>query len=329
MRSLTWTRPRTFARPASTRYRRLGLAALGVLVGAAVLVSAARGQVEPLSVIEVAPGVFVHTGAHEEATPRNLGGYANIGFVVGRDAVAVIDSGGSAAQGEALREAIRQVTPLPIAYVIITHGHPDHMLGTAAFEADRPKVVGHVKLPAAMAARGPFYLEHLKRVLGDLFAGTRILPPSETVAETLTLDLGARRLRLTAHSTAHTDNDLTVLDEMTGTLWAGDLLFMERLPVVDGSLKGWLKVLESLRQIEAVRVVPGHGPASAPWPEALTAQQRYLESLLTETRAIIATGGRIEEAVEQVGRSARPDWELFEENHPRNIVTVFTELEWE
>ncbi len=278
---------------------------------------------------EVAPGVFVHKGAHEEATRGNLGGYANIGFVVGRMAVAVIDSGGSAAQGQALLEAIREVTALPIAYVIITHGHPDHMLGTAAFESERPKVLGHAKLPAAMAARGPFYLQHLERVLGELAAGTRILPPDETVVESLTIDLGARRLRLTAHPTAHTDNDLTVLDEATGTLWAGDLVFMERLPVVDGSLKGWLGVLATLRQVEAERVVPGHGPPSAPWPAALEAQQRYLESLLTETRAIIARGGRIEEAVEQVGREDRRGWLLFEDNHPRNIVTVFTELEWE
>ena len=302
---------------------------MSLLVAVALLGASGLAAADPLPVTEVAPGVFVHKGAHEEATPRNLGGYANIGFVVGRDAVAVIDSGGSAAQGKALLDAIRQVTSLPVAYVIITHGHPDHMLGTSAFLAEQPKILGHAKLPAAMAARGPFYLEHLKRVLGDLVAGTRIIPPEETVAESLSLDLGERRLRLTAHPTAHTDNDLTVFDEATGTLWAGDLVFMERLPVVDGSLKGWLQVLDSLRRIEANRVVPGHGPASAPWPDALTAQQRYLESLLTETRAIIADGGRIEEAVERVGRSARPDWELFEDNHPRNIVTVFTELEWE
>ena len=284
---------------------------------------------DPLPVTEVAPGVFVHKGPHEEPSRRNLGGYANIGFVVGRDAVAVIDSGGSAAQGRALHAAIRRVTPLPIAYVVITHGHPDHMLGTAAFEAERPRILGHAKLPAAMAARGPFYLEHLQRVLGELAAGTRLVPPDETVAGTRTLDLGDRRLRLTAHPTGHTDNDLTVLDEATGTLWAGDLVFMERLPVVDGSLKGWLRVLETLRQVEAERVVPGHGPPSAPWPAALDDQQRYLESLLTETRAIIARGGRIEEAVEEVGRPAQGDWVLFEDNHPRNIVTVFTELEWE
>ncbi len=327
---MTWTPPRTCAPPASTRRPdRRTPAASALLAGAAILAGAAGAAADPLPVTEVAPGVYVHKGAHEEPTRRNLGGYANIGFVVGRDAVAVIDSGGSAAQGRALRDAIREVTALPIAYVIITHGHPDHMLGTAAFEAERPKVLGHARLPAAVAARGPFYLEHLERVLGDLVEGTRLLPPAETVADSLTLDLGERRLRLTAYPTAHTNNDLTVLDEATGTLWAGDLVFMERLPVIDGSLKGWLQVLEDLRQVEAVRVVPGHGPPSAPWPAALDAQQRYLESLLSETRAIIAEGGKIEEAVRQVGQAARQDWLLFEDNHPRNIVTVFTELEWE
>ena len=298
-----------------------------VLAGLSLLAAAARA--EPLPVAEVAPGVFVHQGRHEEATPGNLGGYANIGFVVGAESVAVIDSGGSAAQGRALRAALREVTDLPVAYVIITHGHPDHAFGTAAFAGEGPQVVGHAKLPRALAQRGPFYLEHLKRLLGDLAADTEIVAPDRLVAETLTLDLGGRRLVLQAHATAHSDNDLTVLDEATGTLWAGDLLFMERLPVVDGSLKGWLAVLETLRGIEAERVVPGHGPVSAPWPQALEAQQRYLETLLYETRGILAKGGKIEQAVEEVGQTERDRWALFEEVHPRNIVTVFTELEWE
>ena len=321
---MTWIRLRTFVRRNSTKVR-----CRCALAGLAVLASVTAAMAGPLPITEVAPGVFVHKGAHEEATRANLGGYANIGFIVGRDAVAVIDSGGSAAQGLALRQAIRRVTPLPITHVIITHGHPDHMLGTAAFQADRPTIIGHAKLPAAMSARGPFYLDYLKRTLGDLAEGTRLVEPSEKVTGQMVVDLGERRLRLTAHPTAHSDNDLTVFDEASGTLWAGDLVFMERLPVVDGSLRGWLAVIEKLRQIEAVRVVPGHGPPSAPWPGALDAQQRYLESLLEETRSFIAEGGKIEDAASRIGRAERQDWELFEENHPRNVVTVFTELEWE
>ena len=78
---------------------------------------------------------------------------------------------------------------------------------------------------------------------------------------------------LTAWQTAHPDSDLTVLDLRTGTLFAGDLLFIDRLPVVDGSLKGWLDVITELRRVPATRVVlSGHGPASAAWPDALDAQ---------------------------------------------------------
>ncbi len=287
------------------------------------------GAAAPLAVEQVAPGVYVHRGAHEEATPENLGGFANVGFIVGETAVAVIDSGGSAAHGERLRAAVRAVTDLPISHVILTHMHPDHVLGSAAFLPDDPVFVGHTKLPRALAARGEFYIERLQEAIGARAEGTRVVSPSVTVEDVLEIDLGKRILRLTAHPTAHTDNDLTVFDVETGTLWLSDLLFVERTPAVDGSLKGWLSVIEELRSRQAERVVPGHGPVAADWPAALDDQERYLRSLLEEIRTVIAEGGTIERAVAEVGRQEADKWLLFEAYHPRNVVNGFTELEWE
>src|SRR5690606_13127397 len=113
---------------------------------------------------------------------------------------------------------------------------------------------------------------------------------------------GGRRLQLTAHPAAHTDADLTVYDEATGTLWLGDLLFVERVPVIDGSLNGWLAVMEQLRGQPARRAVPGHGPSSVAWPGALAAQEAYLSGLRDGLRKIIAAGGTIEQAL------ADPRW---------------------
>jgi glyoxylase-like metal-dependent hydrolase (beta-lactamase superfamily II) len=145
----------------------------------------------------------------------------------------------------------------------------------------------------------------------------------------MAIDIGGRQLVLTAHPTAHTDNDLTVFDKQTNTLWLSDLLFVEHLPVIDGSLKGWLEVLQKLERVKYKTVIPGHGRVISNWPEGLSPQKTYLQTLLTEIREMIAKGQFIEEAIEQVGYSEKDKWALFDQFHKRNVTTAFAELEWE
>jgi quinoprotein relay system zinc metallohydrolase 2 len=290
----------------------------------------ANPSVVPLQVTEIAPGVFVHQGAYAVFTPSNRGDVANLSFVVGRDAVAVIDTGGSAAVGEALRAAIRVVTEKPIRYVINTHMHPDHVFGNAAFAEDQPEYIGHRKLARALATRAQRFLAINAELLGpEAFAGTRLIAPTRAVQDRSVIDLGERELILEAQPTAHTDNDLTVHDSATGTFFLGDLLFMRHIPALDGSIRGWLALTDRLERVTATRVVPGHGPLAAAWPEAVQPQKRYLQTISADVRRMIKEGRSIAQAAATAGLSERQDWVLFDEYNARNVTAAFAELEWE
>jgi quinoprotein relay system zinc metallohydrolase 2 len=262
-------------------------------------------------------------------TRENAGATANIGFIIGESAVAVIDTGGSAREGQQLLAAIRARTDRPIRYVINTHGHPDHVFGNGAFVQAGTRFVGHRNLPRALASRGPFYLESFRRIMGgELIDDVRMVPPTLLVDGITTLALGSRTLTLRAWPVAHTDSDLTVLDEQTGILFAGDLVFLGHTPVLDGSLRGWLSAIDELATLPAQRVVPGHGAVSE-WPAALADQRRYLQTLASDVRALVTSGKSITAAAGSAAAAERSRWQLFDDFHARNATAAFSEIEWE
>jgi quinoprotein relay system zinc metallohydrolase 2 len=283
----------------------------------------------PLEVSEIAPGVFVHQGVHEEFGDGYHGDIASIGFVIGEEAIAVIDTGGSFRVGSALRESIRVRSSLPIRYVINTHVHSDHIFGNAAFAQDQPAFIGHHKLPAAMRSRGPLYEENLARMLGEAAQGSHIVLPTRTVQDALAIDLGGRRLLLRAWPSAHTDHDLTVMDEKTATLWAGDLLFLERTPTLDGDLKGWLEAMKVLAASGAVRTVPGHGPVVADARPYFDKQRRYLQSLQDDVRRGLDEGLKLQQVTARAAEAERSQWLLFDSANPRNAELLYLQMEWE
>ena len=300
-----------------------------ILILLLILISPVYAGGKPFNLVEIKQGIFLHRGVHAAFGDPDHDDIANIGFIIGDKCVAVIDTGGSVMIGEELHRAIQSITGKQICYVINTHVHFDHVLGNLAFINDKPEFIGHSKLADAIEANRDFFLKEFGTYLGSSPTRQSIIGPTMTVDDSLTIDLGNRILLLTAYPAAHTHTDLTILDQKTGTIWAGDLVFREHVPVIDGSLKGWLAVMEKLMIRDVTCIIPGHGPPGYSWSEVAQAQLDYLNKLLNETRNAIAKGMFMEEAVESIGLDEKDKWQLFDQHHKANVSKAFVELEWE
>lgn len=286
--------------------------------------------VADLAFTEIAPGVFAHRGAVAEPDPENLGDVANIAFVVGTESVAVIDAGGSRAVGEAVYLAIRARTDLPIRALVLTHMHPDHVYGAAPLAEAGAEVVGREGLARALADRAASYAEGFgSRIGAPGFIGTTLPRVDREVVDRAEIALGGRALILEAMPTAHTATDLVATDSATGILLAGDLVFEAHAPALDGSLRGWRAVLDTLAGREAPLVVPGHGDPALPWPAGSAPLARYLDTLAADTRAALAAGVALSEATRSIGSAEAGHWQLFDLYNARNATAAYTELEWE
>ena len=284
---------------------------------------------EDFNIESIGEGIYVHHGVHLDIDEGYKGDICNASFIVGSKGVAVVDTGGSLKVGQKLREAIRKVTPLPVLYVINTHVHPDHVYGNAAFLEDKPQFVGHEKLANAMQTREEQYAKLNARLLGEDAKGSDLVKPTMSVKSTLELDLGDRKLVLTAHPVAHTNTDLSVMESKANTLFTGDLLFIERTPVVETDIKGLIAELEKFKSNEVKQVVPGHGPFTKNWQGAINDAQRYLNTLLNDIRASIKKGESMESAMNTAAVGEKDKWVLFEVANRRNVNTIYPALEWE
>ncbi|MBO0497068.1 quinoprotein relay system zinc metallohydrolase 1 [Pseudomonas sp. Marseille-Q1929] len=209
---------------------------------------------------QIAEGTWLLEGSTDNFAKANGGNIVNVAFIVTEAGVVVIDTGPSRRYGEALRQAIASVTAKPVIQVLLTHHHPDHALGNQAFK-DVP-IGALADTTKLLHEQGDSMAENLYRMVGDWMRGTEVVLPSE-VLEPGVRTFGNHDLRLLA-LTGHTGADLAILDQSTGVLFAGDLVFYQRALTTPNSpgLAAWLADITTLQGLPWTLVVPGHGPTA-------------------------------------------------------------------
>ena len=287
---------------------------------------------------EVADGVFVHFGSQEDANKSNKGDIANIGFILGKKSIMVIDTGGTKEIGKKLLEKIKTISDLPISHIIITHSHPDHFFGTEAFLSENPRIVGHEKLNRSLLSNFNFYKElQSNNIENEVLKKAKLIKANIKIKteNILKVDLGERVVEIKAWKSGHTDNDLSVYDLNTKTFWSENI-FVDRIPSIRASILGWKRNLDEIQKMDINLIVPGHGNV-AKKDAALKPILEYFTRLISQIRKFHKNNVSLQESINSIlqkeilnSKKVNPEgWVLFTEYHYSNITKVYTELEWE
>jgi len=289
--------------------------------------SLAGGELPPPQ--QVSAHAWAWIGPYGPPTRENRGFRMNLGFVVGDDAVAVIDSGYGGEMAEAMLAHIRNVTDRPVRYVINTNSQPHRIMGNPVFRRAGAEVIAAATAAPRIATEGPAFAATVAEVLG-LPPGSVAAPaaPDRALELETVLDLGGVQLRLVPVGQTHTEGSLVAVVELDRLVFAGDVLYGGRLLAVlqQSRLKGWIAAFDHLREFGDFRFVPGHGgPGPLAGFEHSTFE--YLTTLKRHMDGAVENGIDIQDAIDSLDQSAWSGLADFEALAGRNAHQAYLQSE--
>lgn len=305
-----------------------------LLVAAAVLAVAtnahARGLNYGLEADQIAEGVYVFWGLQENWNVQNGGNIVNTGFIVGEKEVLVIDTGPTKFYADEMIKVIRGITGKPIRNAVITHHHPDHAFGLQRFKKINARVMMHPAARAGLFRDGEALIGFMEIAMGQgWMAGVKIDKPNKSIRQSIALDLGGRTALVMPLEGGHTPGDVIVIDEKTGTIFAGDLIFHGRAPTVPhADIPVWLDHLNTLSAMDWQRIVPGHGPLVTD-RAVFTMMADYLEFLQQFAQESVARGDTLADAVTSDIPERFHGLSTLQIEYQRSMLSLFRKFETE
>jgi glyoxylase-like metal-dependent hydrolase (beta-lactamase superfamily II) len=219
------------------------------------------------------------------------------GFITGRDAVLVVDTGIGADNGTRVLARARQLAGANPIILTLTHFHPEHGYGAQVFKGQVPILYNKAQADE-LSAKGQGYLAPFRTFgskVSKSLEGTHIVPPDETYTGERVPDLGGRRGVL-RELPAHTRGDQIVDPPDEGVLFTGDLVanrFFPIFPDTDVMGERWIEVLQQMEALQPGTVVPSHGAVAG--QEVIRSVRDCLALVRDRTRTLARAGATDEE----------------------------------
>lgn len=280
-----------------------------------------------LTPVKVDRGIYCFFGKPEVMDKVNNGNMVNTCYVDTGSRWLVIDSGPTYAYAKEAAGKMQAIKSQPIELVVNTHIHDDHWLGNGFYEAFGVDVIGPRLFKEAVNPNATTRMK--KRISKTAYERTEVHLPTQfaDINKRITLNGKTVRLILVGHK-AHTAQDMMVYLPEYNTLFAGDLVFNDRIPSLrDGDINGWIAALDSIRAMRLKHIVGGHGFNTG--KDATEMTYRYLVQLRDRVRDAIDEGIGIDEATKGITLEAFRDTALYDVIHAQNVEVAYRMLEWE
>ncbi len=243
--------------------KRINLLAFKIAAIAFVVSLLAQTAFAAEGLTKIADNIYSYVDT-KNMSPQNSFG-ANAGIIIGKDGILVVDTLISAKEAKRFIKDIRAVTDKPIKYVVNTHYHLDHTFGNSEFEKLGAIIISHTVDKENLRKTGEATLKNAQMygLTPQDIEGTRIVCPSVTFNGSMEIDLGNQKVELLYKQASHTEGSILVFIPGKKVLFTGDILFTGYHPyMADGDLNGWTKTLDDIMKMDAVTIIPGHGPIS-------------------------------------------------------------------
>ena len=267
------------------------------------------------------------------ASQENEGFMSNAGFVVTSEGVVVFDTLGSPSLAWEMFQRIREITPLPIRRVIVSHYHADHYYGAQVFKDVGAEIWTFETARNVVGSEDwRLRLEQRISLLGRwINEKTQHFPrPDVWLSGDSDFEMGGIHFMLRHVGPAHSPEDLVMFVKEDGVLYAGDLVFKGRVPFIgDADSKRWLEALETLIAMRPKVLVPGHGAASDTPLDDLNLTRDYLKYVREQMGKAVAEMIPFEEAYMATDWSKYERMPAFVEAHRRNAYNTYILMERE
>ena len=274
-------------------------------------------------------------------------GDPNSGVITGDKFIMVSDATATPAMAQDLIARIRQVSSLPIKYVLLTHYHAVRVLGASAYMAEgATEVIASQGTYELIVERGAQDMQSEMERFPRLFRNSESVPgltwptlvigggnPAKTeVPGKLTLDLGGVKVQIWHPGPGHTRGDTIAWVEAEKVLFSGDLVEYEAgVYTGDAQLEEWPATLEALRALNAEAILPGRGEAmkgAANVNKALDYTQRWVQMLYQAGKEAAAQGMDLKAAMAHTRKSMDPIFGhvfIYEHCLPFDVSRAFDE----